>query len=106
MKRNFEDIEDISQRIHTIPEELPVLPVRDAVIFPNAVIPLNVGRDSSVKLINDVQQLNGMLVVLIAPIVTRCHSRPPEDAPRRAQKLDRAPGWRAVGRAWLRRARR
>src|SRR6188768_3786257 len=64
MKRNFEDIEDISQRIHTIPEELPVLPVRDAVIFPNAVIPLNVGRESSVKLINDVQQLDGMLVVL------------------------------------------
>ena len=64
MKRNFEDIEDISQRIHTIPDELPVLPVRDAVIFPNAVIPLNVGRESSVKLINDVQQGDGMLVVL------------------------------------------
>src|SRR6187549_2198883 len=64
MKRNFEDIEDISQRSHTIPEELPVLPVRDAVIFPNAVIPLNVGRESSVKLINDVQQGAGMLVVL------------------------------------------
>jgi ATP-dependent Lon protease len=64
MKRNFEDIEDISQRIHTIPDELPVLPVRDAVIFPNAVIPLNVGRESSVRLINDVQQGDGMLVVL------------------------------------------
>src|SRR5688572_18064314 len=64
MKRNFEDIEDISQRIQTIPEELPILPVRDAVIFPNAVIPLNVGRESSVKLINDVQQGDGMLVVL------------------------------------------
>src|SRR5678815_112716 len=64
MKRNFEDIEDISQRIHTIPEELSVLPVRDAVIFPNAVIPLTVGRESSVKLITDVQQGDGMLVVL------------------------------------------
>src|SRR5215467_2579164 len=65
MKREFEDIEDIHQRIHTIPEELPILPVRDAVIFPNAVIPLTVGRESSVKLINDVQQGDGMLVVLI-----------------------------------------
>src|SRR5688572_4971033 len=64
MKRDFEDIEDINQRIQTIPPELPVLPVRDAVIFPNAVIPLNVGRESSVKLINDVQQGDGMLVVL------------------------------------------
>ena len=64
MKRDFEDIEDIGQRIQTIPDELPILPVRDAVIFPNAVIPLNVGRESSVRLINDVQQGDGMLVVL------------------------------------------
>src|SRR6185503_19583938 len=64
MKREFEDIDDIQQRIQTIPDELPILPVRDAVIFPNAVIPLTVGRESSVKVINDVQQNNGMLVVL------------------------------------------
>src|SRR5262247_1068225 len=63
MKRDFEE-EDIQQKIQTIPEELPILPVRDAVIFPNAVIPLTVGRESSVKLINDVQQSDGMLVVL------------------------------------------
>src|ERR1043165_351581 len=64
MKRELEDIDDIQQKVQTIPEELPVLPVRDAVIFPHAVIPLAVGRESSVKLINDVQQNNGMLVVL------------------------------------------
>src|ERR687888_2357070 len=64
MKREFEDINDIQQKIQTIPEELPILPVRDAVIFPHAVIPLTVGRESSVKLINDVQQGDGMLVVL------------------------------------------
>src|SRR6476660_4362907 len=64
MKREFDDIEDIQQRIQTIPSELPALPVRDAVIFPHAVIPLTVGREASVKLINDVQQADGMLVVL------------------------------------------
>src|SRR5439155_11465899 len=64
MKRDFEEIEDIQQKIQTIPSELPVLPVRDAVIFPHAVIPLTVGREASVKLINDVQQGDGMLVVL------------------------------------------
>src|SRR5882672_8409262 len=64
MKRGFEDAEEFNQRIQTIPDELPILPVRDAVIFPNAVIPLTVGRESSVKLINDVQQRDGMLVVL------------------------------------------
>ena len=64
MKREFEELDDIQQKIQTIPEQLPILPVRDAVIFPNAVIPLTVGRESSVKLINDVQQGDGMLVVL------------------------------------------
>src|SRR6184192_4196816 len=64
MKRDFEQIDDIQQKVHTIPEQLPILPVRDAVIFPNAVIPLTVGRESSVRLINDVQQGDGMLVVL------------------------------------------
>src|SRR5215471_6551373 len=64
MKRDFEQFDNIQQKVHTIPEQLPILPVRDAVIFPNAVIPLTVGRESSVKLINDVQQSDGMLVVL------------------------------------------
>src|SRR5438552_3472538 len=64
MKRDFEELDDIQQKVQTIPEQLPILPVRDAVIFPNAVIPLTVGRESSVRLINEVQQKDGMLVVL------------------------------------------
>src|SRR6058998_3995313 len=64
MKRDLEQLDDIKQKIQTIPAQLPILPVRDAVIFPNAVIPLTVGRESSVRLINDVQQGDGMLVVL------------------------------------------
>ncbi len=35
--------------------ELPILPVRDTVLFPHAVLPLTVGRQSSVKLINDLK---------------------------------------------------
>ena len=35
--------------------ELPILPVRDTVLFPNAILPLTVGRDSSLKLINDLK---------------------------------------------------
>src|SRR5215470_4177238 len=31
---------------------LPVLPVRDTVLFPHSVVPLTVGRESSVQLIN------------------------------------------------------
>src|SRR5438094_9197015 len=64
MKRDLEQLDDIQQKIQTIPAQLPILPVRDAVIFPNAVIPLTVGRESSVRLINEVQPGDGMLVVL------------------------------------------
>ncbi|NNM85071.1 MAG: endopeptidase La [Phycisphaerales bacterium] len=37
-----------------IPDELPILPVREAVAFPGAVIPLAIGRDSSRRLLDDV----------------------------------------------------
>jgi len=37
---------------YTVPHEVPVLPVRDMVLFPHAVLPLTVGRESSISLIN------------------------------------------------------
>ncbi len=36
--------------------ELPILPVRDTVLFPNAILPLTVGRDSSLKLIAELKE--------------------------------------------------
>jgi ATP-dependent Lon protease len=38
-----------------VPEILPVLPVRDTVLFPGAVLPLTVGRESSLALVNALQ---------------------------------------------------
>jgi ATP-dependent Lon protease len=38
--------------LNEIPAEVPVLPVRDTVLFPHAVLPLNVGRESSLALLN------------------------------------------------------
>ncbi len=35
-----------------IPAELPILPVRDTVLFPGAVLPLTIGRESSLALLN------------------------------------------------------
>ncbi|HQG45356.1 MAG TPA: endopeptidase La, partial [bacterium] len=37
-----------------IPEQLPILPLRDTVVYPHIVTPLVVARDKSVQLINDV----------------------------------------------------
>src|SRR5688500_5548844 len=36
-----------------IPSELPILPLRDTVLFPNSFMPLAVARESSVRLIDD-----------------------------------------------------
>ncbi len=38
-----------------IPNELSILPVRDTVLFPGAVLPLTVGRESSLALLNTLQ---------------------------------------------------
>jgi ATP-dependent Lon protease len=35
------------------PEELPILPLRNTVLFPGVVIPITVGRDKSIKLIQE-----------------------------------------------------
>ncbi len=35
------------------PVELPILPIRNTVLFPGVVIPITVGRDKSIKLIQD-----------------------------------------------------
>jgi ATP-dependent Lon protease len=42
---------------------LPVLPVRDTVLFPHAVLPLTVGRESSVNLINSLGEDKTIIVV-------------------------------------------
>jgi ATP-dependent Lon protease len=40
---------------YKMPPELPILPLRDTVLFPGAVIPLTVGRDSSLALLDSLQ---------------------------------------------------
>lgn len=36
-----------------LPETLPILPLRNTVLFPGVVIPISAGRDKSIRLIND-----------------------------------------------------
>src|SRR5262252_3790743 len=44
-------------------KDIPVLPVRDTVLFPHAVLPLTVGRESSIQLINSLGEEKTILVV-------------------------------------------
>ncbi|MFQ5706785.1 MAG: endopeptidase La [bacterium] len=48
-----------------IPQVLPVLPLRNTVVFPQQIIPLSVGREKSIKLIEDSSD-NKKLIVLVA----------------------------------------
>jgi ATP-dependent Lon protease len=47
-----------------VPPELPVLPVRDMVLFPGGVLPLTVGRESSLALLNALQGEERLLAVI------------------------------------------
>ena len=48
----------------TLPEALPVLPLRDSVAFPETMMPLAVGQERSIELVNDVLDGNRMLVMV------------------------------------------
>src|SRR5476651_2760406 len=52
-----------AERSFQIPPELPVLPLRDTVLFPNSFMPLAVARESSVRLIDDAIA-NGKLIAV------------------------------------------
>ncbi|MCX7794329.1 MAG: endopeptidase La [Thermodesulfovibrionales bacterium] len=47
-----------------IPDTLPVLPVRDIVVFPYMIIPLFVGRDISIKAIDSALNSNRLILLL------------------------------------------
>ena len=57
--------EDLStgDRPLAIPDELPILPLRDTVLFPNSFMPLAVARESSVHLIDDAIANNKLIAV-------------------------------------------
>ena len=47
-----------------VPEELPLLPLRNSVLFPGVVIPITVGREKSVKAVKMAQKGSKFLGVI------------------------------------------
>ena len=47
-----------------IPEVLPILPLRNTVLFPQQVIPISIGREKSVSLISKVSETNKLIGVV------------------------------------------
>jgi len=72
-RRSHDDDENVS-----IPEVLPVLPLKDVVVYPFAIQPLGVGQERSIRLIDDVMHGN-RLVVLVAQKSAELDQAGPDD---------------------------
>ena len=57
-----EEEENVNKQ--TFPEHLPILPLRNNVLFPGVVIPITVGRDKSIKLIQEANKGNKIIGVV------------------------------------------
>jgi ATP-dependent Lon protease len=57
-----EDEEQINSE--TLPEHLPILPLKNTVLFPGVVIPITAGRDKSIKLINEANNSSKIIGVV------------------------------------------
>ncbi|WP_264564099.1 endopeptidase La [Flavobacterium sp. N3904] len=60
-----EDEEEMNNE--ELPDSLPILPLRNTVLFPGVVIPISAGRDKSIKLINDANAA-GKVIGVVAQI--------------------------------------
>ena len=47
-----------------LPDELPILPLRNTVLFPGVVIPITAGRDKSIKLLQEANKSNKIVGVV------------------------------------------
>ncbi|HEX8331163.1 MAG TPA: endopeptidase La [Segetibacter sp.] len=53
-----------NDKITSVPNDLPVLPLRNTVLFPGVVLPITVGRDKSIKAVNDAYKADKLIGVL------------------------------------------
>lgn len=56
--------EEEQMNAEKMPSELPILPLRNTVLFPGVVIPITVGRDKSIKLLRDAHNGNKTIGVV------------------------------------------
>jgi ATP-dependent Lon protease len=48
--------EDEPEKMSVIPDEIPILPLRNTVLMPNVTLPITVGREKSVRLVKDAEK--------------------------------------------------
>ncbi|MEZ5346256.1 MAG: endopeptidase La [Pyrinomonadaceae bacterium] len=55
---------DVSETLMQIPSNLPVLPLRDIVIYPFMIVPLFVSRDKSIRAVDEALSQNRMILLV------------------------------------------
>jgi ATP-dependent Lon protease len=75
--KKVEEVKENTSNSEPEDRALPILPVRDTVLFPHAVLPLTVGRESSVQLINSLGE--DKTIVVVAQREARVDSPQPTD---------------------------
>jgi len=68
----------MNQTDETLPEILPVLPVKDPVIFPRMIIPLLIVDEAHLKLVDDALQKDKLIVVTVIKEPDKVTEGPPE----------------------------
>ena len=66
------------EEITALPETLPVLPLKETVVFPEAVAPLAIGEPRSIRLIDDVMNRPERLLALVVSRDPEAAEPPPE----------------------------
>ena len=61
-----------------MPETLPILTLRNAILFPETVIPITVGREKSIRLVNEAYKSNKLLGA-VAQIDVKTEDPGPDD---------------------------
>jgi ATP-dependent Lon protease len=70
------DEEDLSEQI---PPELPILPLRGVVVYPQTAVPLTIGQSRSIRLVDDVMAGEARLIGLVASKDPELDMPEPED---------------------------
>src|ERR1043166_5371379 len=59
---NEEGVENNDEQV--IPADIALLPLRNTVLFPGVVLPITVGRDKSIKAVNDAYKTDKLIGVI------------------------------------------
>lgn len=77
-ERSVADRQKQEDELLTIPEELPILPLRGLVVYPHTVVPLTIGQPRSIKLVDEVSG-GDRLIGLVASRKPELEQPGPED---------------------------